>query len=139
MLNSVNITINAVTVPHFWNLLEVLLINAIDTVAPLITFCSNTKTKTTTFPNHIKNALNKRKRLLNIDKLRNSSLNLTAIKSLNKVIKEFHLSNRISDVKRAVAGPNGNIWHAVKRAKNLVHEDIPSNLTLGGLPVARGG
>ena len=70
--------------------------------------------------------------------MRNIPLNHEAIKSLNKEIKAFHLSNRISNIKRATNGPNGNIWLAVKRAKNLVHEDIPSSMTLGGNVVARG-
>ena len=40
---------------------------------------------------------------------------------------------------RAAMGPGGgNIWKAVKVAKNLNHESIPTNLTLKGLPIAPG-
>ena len=58
--------------------------------------------------------------------------------ALNKEIRTFHLSKKISTVKQAASGPGGNIWKAVKRAKNVVHDEIPSNLTLGGIPVACG-
>ena len=33
-------------------------------------------------------------------------------------------------------GIKGNIWKAVKVAKNLNHDSIPKNLTLNGLSVA---
>ena len=32
----------------------------------------------------------------------------------------------------------GNLWKAVKVAKNLNSDDLPSNLTLNGIPVAEG-
>ena len=35
-------------------------------------------------------------------------------------------------------GTNGNIWKAVKIAKNLNMESLPKNLTLGGMPIAVG-
>ena len=44
----------------------------------------------------------------------------------------------MGNVKRAAMGPNGNIWKAVKIAKNLNKESIPENLTLGGVPIAAG-
>ena len=37
-----------------------------------------------------------------------------------------------------MSGSNVNLWKAVKIAKNLNCERIPSNLTLGGIPVAAG-
>ena len=33
-------------------------------------------------------------------------------------------------------GAGANLWKAVKLAKNLVTSDLPTNLTLGGEPVA---
>ena len=38
----------------------------------------------------------------------------------------------VGKVKRAATGLNGNLWRAVKSAKNIVHDEIPNNLTLGG-------
>jgi hypothetical protein len=34
-------------------------------------------------------------------------------------------------------GTNGNIWKAVKIAKNLNVDSLPKNLTLGGKPVQK--
>ena len=58
--------------------------------------------------------------------------NLPTVKLLTKEIRAYFAKIRIGNVKRAAAGPNGNLWRAVKKAKNLVHDEIPSNLTLGG-------
>ena len=41
-----------------------------------------------------------------------------------------------SNVKRAAMGNKGNIWKAVKIAKNLNVDSLPKNLSLGGIPVA---
>ena len=131
-LNSVNPPDSFSPVQNHWNSLELLLINATDSVAPLITVCQNTKTKTTALPNHIKNAINKCKRLLKTDKVNSTTTNLPTIKLLNEEIKAFHLSKRISNVRRATTGQKGSIWNAVKQAKNLVLEEIPGELTLGG-------
>ena len=48
------------------------------------------------------------------------------------------LVNRQSDVRRAASGGSANLWKAVKLAKNLVNNELPSDLTLGGAPVACG-
>ena len=58
------------------------------------------------------------------------------IKDLTKEIKVYFHKLRVGNVKRAASGPNGNLWRAVKVAKNLVQEEVPCNLTLGGLAVA---
>ena len=50
----------------------------------------------------------------------------------------MHCSLKVSNVKRAAMGTNGNIWKAVKIAKNLNMESLPKNLTLGGMPIAVG-
>ena len=61
---------------------------------------------------------------------------MSIVKTLTTEIKTHFRGKLISNVKRAATGTNGNIWRAVKRAKNLVHEVIPNNLTLGGVAVA---
>ena len=48
------------------------------------------------------------------------------------------LVNRQSDVRRAASGGSANLWKAVKLAKNLVNNELPSDLTLGGAPAACG-
>ena len=61
---------------------------------------------------------------------------MPTIKLLTNEIRAYFTKIRIGNVKRAATGPNGNIWNGVKRAKNLVKDEIPSNLTLGGRAVA---
>ena len=51
---------------------------------------------------------------LEIDKTRNTSYNLPTIITLNKEIRAFHSSKKISNVKQAASGRGGNIWKAVK-------------------------
>ena len=82
-------------------------------------------------PNGIKNLINRRKRLLKIEKINKTTLNLPSIKLLSREISNYFSRQRIGNVKRAATGPNGNLWRAVKRAKNIVQDKIPSNSTLG--------
>ena len=60
------------------------------------------------------------------------------ILSPNKDIKTYFLESKASRISSVVTGNGGggNLLKAVKIAKNLTTETIPSNLTLGGVPVA---
>ena len=125
------------SVQDHWNVLENALINSVDEIAPL--FCmdreANSFKKLT--PN-IKHLLNKRKRLLRSNRNKNSVNNLPEILTLNRDIKSFFAGEKVSNVRRAGLGVKGNLWKAVRVAKNLNPNDLPSNLTLGGGPVAPG-
>ena len=55
--------------------------------------------------------------------------------SVLKQNKNFFIDIKVSNVRRASLGPKGNLWQAVKAAKNVNREEIPSNLTLGGFPL----
>ena len=61
---------------------------------------------------------------------------MPTIKSLTKEIKLYFSNKLLANVKRAPTGPKGNLCWAVKKAENLVHDEIPSELTLVGLAVA---
>ena len=95
----------------------------------------NQPLKVKNLPFSIKNKINKRNRLL---KKRDDTSHLPQLKSLSKEIKEFFRSKKISKVKKASLGPKTNIWRAVKAAKDLSSVGLPTNLTLGGVPVLRG-
>ena len=115
-----------------WNSLEYLLIKATDALAPLENFNTQRNYKSNSVPNGIKNTINRRNCLLKRDQINKTTLNFPSIKLLSREISNyFSRQRRIGNVKRAATGPNGNLWRAVKRAKNLVQDEIPSNLTLG--------
>ena len=130
VLMSVTLPTPETDVQSNWNLIEYLLVNATDMLAPLTTFSN--KHIVQTVPIRIKNKINKRKRLLRLNKMNNLMSHMSIIKSLTIEIKTHFKDKLISNVKRAATGTNGNIWRALKRAKNLVHEVIPNNLHMGG-------
>ena len=74
--------------------------------------------------------------MLRSDKQQNSISNAAEIKTLTKEIKDFFVGVKICNIRRASLGVSANLWKAVKLAKNLTTNDLPSNLTLGGRPVA---
>ena len=68
----------------------------------------------------------------------NYSEHYSEIKHLSLDIKNYFRNAKRLNVERVAMG-NGsgaNLWKAVKLAKNINVESIPSNLTLGGLPIA---
>ena len=54
------------------------------------------------------------------------------------VFKSHFKTLMVDRVKTAAMGIKGNVWKAVKIAKNLNADSIPANLTLAGIPVAAG-
>ena len=132
-LNDVNADV--LTVNEYWNILESVLINTIDSIAPISVFSSNPKTRNSELPLTIKAKVSKRKRLLKLNKINNCSLRLAEIKSLNVEINKFFQTKRALKVKQAALGPKINIWKAVKIAKNVCHVDMPQIITVGGRPV----
>ena len=120
-----------------WNVIENVIVNVIDKHAPMVNFVNTTpKRKSFYSSNVIKCKLRKRKRLLRQDKLNNGHANAIAIRSLNTEIRSHFKNCKISSVKQAALGNGGNIWKAVKAAKNLNHDTLPNAFTLGGVPVA---
>ena len=130
-----NVIEDGLTVNELWNLLENVLINTIDLIAPLSEVKISAKTKRTDMALHIKGKITKRKRLLHYNRINNCSLRISEIKVLNKEINNYFESKRAGNVRKAALGPNTNIWKAVKLAKNICLHDIPLNMTLGGVNV----
>ena len=86
----------------------------------------------------IKCKINKRKRLLKFNKEHNSIEKSPEIKIFNKEIISHFRGIRICNVKKAAMGTKGNIWKAVKVAKNLNVDSLPKTMKLKGKPVAGG-
>ena len=70
--------------------------------------------------------------------LRNTVVNSLRIKKLSLDIRSYFVNQKITRVRNAAVGGNVNLWKAVKIAKNINSDAIPSNLTVGGLPIAAG-
>ena len=136
-LASINNDFVNISVQQHWNKLEQVLINSVDELAPLIKIKINGTKKSLFSPTTIiKTKLNKRKRLLKLDRLRNNCANAPSIKLLNKEIRGYFQSIKTNRVKEAAMGNKANLWKAVKMAKDQNVEQIPKNLTLAGLPIA---
>ena len=125
-------------VTDHWYALEHIIVHCVDKFAPITNVCVNENVKHQKLPIHVKQKLNKRKRLLKQDKITKSTTHVPEIKVLNLEIKNFFATKRTERVLRAATGANANIWHAVRNAKKLNKIGIPSNLTCGGKPVAEG-
>ena len=134
-LNIASTDWSSLDVQASWNAIENIIINTVDKLAPIKIFPVDQPLKVKNLPFSIKNKINKRNRLL---KKRDDTSHLPQLKSLSKEIKEFFCSKKISKVKKASLGPKTNIWRAVKAAKDLSSVGLPTNLTLGGVPVLRG-
>ena len=65
-------------------------------------------------------------------KIRSSSANGSHIKILNKEIGSYFSAAKACGVRQAAMGKKVNLWKAVKLAKNMNSESIPTSLTLGG-------
>ena len=98
----------------------------------------NFKKSPSSIPSHVKNAMNKRKRFLHLDRIRSNAVNASHIKILNKEINSHFNGVKTEAVRKAAMGGKVNLWKAVKVAKNQNVESIPENLTLGGLPIPEG-
>ena len=120
------------TVQETWNCLEDVLVSSIDLFAPLELTTKSFVKKSLLSSKVIKNKINKRKRLLRFNQIHNSTVHFAEIKSLNTEITLHFRSLKNSNVRRAAMGNKGNLWKAVKVARDLNVDSLPKNLTLGG-------
>ena len=91
---------------------------------------NDTKNKKYTPPS-IVSKINKRKRLLKLDRQRLNNAHYFEIKQLSHEIQvHFHQTKR-EHVERVAMGTGtaNGLWKAVKIAKNVNFESIPTNLT----------
>ena len=71
------------TVKDHWNALELVILDGIDSCAPLIDAKPSGTRRVSTIPSSIKNKINTRKRLIHLDRLRSSAMSAPHIKILN--------------------------------------------------------
>ena len=136
-LSGINVKCENLSVQDHWNVMENVLINVIDDCAPLFTPNCKKGAKEVV-PRNVQHKMNRRKRLIRTDSRNNNSCNINEIWLLNSEIKSYFASIKIGNIRRAACGSSANLWKAVKLAKNLVTNELPTDLTLGGVPVAGG-
>ena len=100
---------------EFWNVLENVIISVIDVIAPI---GSPQVNKLKPQVHHVtKKLLNRRKRFIQIDKIRGNNINAPKIKVLNLEIRQHFATQLKSRVRSAASGNNANLWRAVKMSK----------------------
>ena len=139
LIRAINFDPNC-NVQSLWNVLENLLITSVDAVAPLESFnlSCNVNKSVNKVPPTIKNKLNKRRRLIMLDRKRDNNVHLDTIKLLSCEIETYFETSKKSRVQCVVMGKgnSGNIWKAVRVAKNLNADSLSQNFTLGEEPIA---
>ena len=132
LLSSLNVNYDVLNVQELWNVVENVIIECIDKCTPLVSVNLNLKKSPSSIPSHVKNAMNKRKQFLHLDRIRSNAVNASHIKILNKEISSHFNGVKTEAVRKAAMGGKVNLWKAVKVAKNQNVESISENLTLGG-------
>ena len=135
-ISNVSIPWDSLNVQEHWNVLEDLLISTVDYLVPFLITKPSPPPNKPTSPPAIQSKINTCKCLLKCDKMNNNSVNDHKIKLLNVEIRSYFVGLKVSRVRSAAMGGGINLWKAVKLAKNLLADAIPTNLTLGGKPIA---
>ena len=133
-LSNVNLDINCCDVQQYWNILENLLINVIDSLVPITTKCKvMTKVQ---IPPHIRYLINQRSRKIKKNKIAPAPSLRVNIKEIDKKIKAFFAVNKKNKIRnKIVPGDNTSLWSAVKAAKDQSSNSIPKNLTRDNIPI----
>ena len=136
-LHKVDWSIKYDSVQSYWNCFENKLVKVVDRLCPLSTFISNSDSNTTV-PQHIKNKLNIRRRLLSKLKTKKCSQIKMQIKKLDKEIRFFFHSSKAKSVRRnIIPGNSSSLWRAVKVARDVDTNDLPRVLFEGGVEVEK--
>ena len=114
-------------VQEHWNLLENAIINVVDVIVPLEDVGSN-QARTPGVCAFIKNKINTKKRLIKLNKRNFSLLVHSRISLLSREIAiHFHKARRSRVQYHATKG-GLNLWLAVKLAKDINIDEIPTKL-----------
>ena len=125
-LKEVNWQLGVTDVQEYWNVFENLIINVVDSIAPLVPFIGN-KVKANVTPSHIKNILNIRQRPLKKFKKSPNTALKARIVSLDTNIKLFYRSEKTSNVRKVIIpGNTQSLWKAVNIAKDQNCQVLPS-------------
>ena len=128
-------SVQVLNVSEHWNLLEDVLITCVDKHVPVVNVVEKNFNKSKRVPNNVKQKLNKRKRLIHLDKMNTSTRHASEIKVLDTEIKTFFARNRTNKVRNVINGSKANLWDTVRAAKDLNINRIPTDLTLNGFKV----
>ena len=112
-----------------WNDFEIKLVNVVDKLAPI---CEFKEDQPISKPNvFVKNKINIRHRLLKQQKMV-PTLNLkTRIKNLSFEIKTHFYSERKNQIrKKLVPGNSKSLWNAVRAARDIGSNSLPSSLLI---------
>ena len=111
------------SVQAIWNQLEYILIRSVDTIAPLEETKQyfNDNKCVQSIPPTVKNKINKRKRLIAIDRKNKNSSHLDTIRLLSCEIRVHFKTSKREGIQRVAMGTGngGDIWKAVKLARNI--------------------
>ncbi len=131
-LSEVDWNIDIVGVQEYWNAFENKLINVVDDIVPLVVFTAN-KVKESSDQKKIKNIQNIRQRLLKKFKINPNQALKARIVSLDTTIRTHYRTQKRNSVRRVIIpGNTKSLWTAVKIAKDLNNEAIPSPLFHNG-------
>ena len=136
-LGNMNWLIGIENVQEYWNVFENMLINVIDTIAPLVTFV-NDVAKETKPPPHIKNAINTRQRILKNYRKHPCLEIKIKIGILDKTIRDFFKTKKTSRVRNGILpGNSKTLWRAVNIAKDINPPKLHSEFIINNLPIPR--
>ena len=96
-------------VGEHWNSIEHVLINCVDKHAPLINISQNHNNNCKWLPNNVKQKLNKRKRLIRLDKRNNSIRHAPQVRVLDGEIRTYFALNRNKKVRQILGGSKANL------------------------------
>ena len=99
---------NDLTVQEHWSALELVILDGVDSCAPLVDAKPNVAGRESKIPSSIKNKIDKRNRLIHLDLMRSSSINVLHIKILNKEISGFLNAAKAQRVRNSAMGSKTN-------------------------------
>ena len=122
-------------VQEYWNCFENKLIRIVDDIVPLVSFKNNC-VKNVSLPPHIRNKLNRRKRLLKQQKNNHTIEKKLSIQTLNSEIKFYFMERKKKKVRQGIIpGNSKSLWSAVNIAKDINIVSLPNVMFLGGVEV----
>ena len=117
-----------------WNNFEAILMPIVDKLVPLVEFSNNSTIKSTKPTNTIKRKINLRKRLLKSIKDNPTNAQRDRIKSLNVEIRHHFQKIKTDSIRRKILpGDSKSLWDAVKVAKDINVQQIPSAMYRNGI------
>ena len=130
-------SVNNDCIQEYWNCIENRLINIVDDIVPLVSFKNNC-VKSVSLPSHIRNKLNRRKRLLKQQKINQTIDKKLCIQALNMEIKVYFMEKKRKQVRNGIIpGNSKSLWAAVNIAKDINIANLPTVMFLDRVEVTK--